>query len=345
MLREENATVLPFRDSATAQADRRRRVDEHARAVRSRTPPTRSTTSSRSRASPARGAAQLPDLARRPAGGRGGLMLVVIVTDNGFAAEAIRRSFRNTSGVRVAGYVDGRRACGAAVAEAEPDVVIVDEMTWSATARRPHRRGPRRGAVGQDRRPHLAARSRLGRRRRPRRRPRRDRQDGAAEHARPARARDLGRHGPSRLRRRRAAGERSTREHGNAHPARARDPPARRRRRLERRASPASSGSPSRRSSSTSRTSTESSASRTARRRATTRTSTGSSSPSHRPGRRRRAARSAPPREPLNRSSTLTRKANPSMTERIPRRADELDGPTSGRAVPTPHQARREARN
>jgi DNA-binding NarL/FixJ family response regulator len=61
-------------------------------------------------------------------------MLVVIVTDNGFAAEAIRRSFRNTSGVRVAGYVDGRRACGLAVAEAQPDVVIVDEMTWSSSA-------------------------------------------------------------------------------------------------------------------------------------------------------------------------------------------------------------------
>ena len=61
-------------------------------------------------------------------------MLLVIVTDNGFAAEAIRRSFRGTSGVRVAGYVDGRRPCGAAVAEAAPDVVIVDEMTWSANA-------------------------------------------------------------------------------------------------------------------------------------------------------------------------------------------------------------------
>jgi DNA-binding NarL/FixJ family response regulator len=61
-------------------------------------------------------------------------MVVVIVTDNGFAAEAIRRSFKNTSGVRVAGYVDGRRACGAAVSEARPDVVIVDEMTWSANA-------------------------------------------------------------------------------------------------------------------------------------------------------------------------------------------------------------------
>ena len=61
-------------------------------------------------------------------------MLVVIVTDNGFAAEAIRRSFRGTSGVRVAGYVDGRRACGAASPRPRPDVVIVDEMTWSANA-------------------------------------------------------------------------------------------------------------------------------------------------------------------------------------------------------------------
>ena len=61
-------------------------------------------------------------------------MLVVIVTDNGFAAEAIRRSFRGASGVRVAGYVDGRNPCGAAVAGAAPEVVLVDEMTWSATA-------------------------------------------------------------------------------------------------------------------------------------------------------------------------------------------------------------------
>ena len=61
-------------------------------------------------------------------------MVIVIVTDNGFAAEAIRRSFRDASGVRVAGYVDGRRPCGSAVAEERPDVVLVDEMTWSANA-------------------------------------------------------------------------------------------------------------------------------------------------------------------------------------------------------------------
>jgi DNA-binding NarL/FixJ family response regulator len=61
-------------------------------------------------------------------------MLVVIVTDNGFAAEAIRRSFRGASGVRVAGYVDGRGPVGTAVAEALPDIVLIDEMTWSANA-------------------------------------------------------------------------------------------------------------------------------------------------------------------------------------------------------------------
>jgi DNA-binding NarL/FixJ family response regulator len=61
-------------------------------------------------------------------------MQLVIVTDNGFAAEAIRRSFRGASGMHVAGYVDGRRSCVAAVTEARPDVVIVDEMTWSSAA-------------------------------------------------------------------------------------------------------------------------------------------------------------------------------------------------------------------
>jgi DNA-binding NarL/FixJ family response regulator len=61
-------------------------------------------------------------------------MVIVIVTDNGFAAEAIRHSLQNTRGIRVAGYVDGRHACGMAVAGAQPDVVIVDEMTWSVSA-------------------------------------------------------------------------------------------------------------------------------------------------------------------------------------------------------------------
>jgi DNA-binding NarL/FixJ family response regulator len=61
-------------------------------------------------------------------------MIVVIVTDNGFAAEAIRRSFRGASGVKIAGYVDGRRPCVSAVAATQPDVILVDEMTWSESA-------------------------------------------------------------------------------------------------------------------------------------------------------------------------------------------------------------------
>jgi DNA-binding NarL/FixJ family response regulator len=61
-------------------------------------------------------------------------MLAVIVTDNGFAAEAIRRALRNASGIQVAGYIDGRRSCASAIADTQPDVVVVDQMTWSACA-------------------------------------------------------------------------------------------------------------------------------------------------------------------------------------------------------------------
>jgi DNA-binding NarL/FixJ family response regulator len=61
-------------------------------------------------------------------------MLAVIVTDNGFAAEAIRRALRNASGIEVAGYIDGRRSCASAIADTQPDVVVVDQMTWSACA-------------------------------------------------------------------------------------------------------------------------------------------------------------------------------------------------------------------
>lgn len=61
-------------------------------------------------------------------------MRVVVVTDNGFAAEAIRRALRHASGLHVEGYVDGRHSCAAAIRDAQPDIVIVDEMTWSASA-------------------------------------------------------------------------------------------------------------------------------------------------------------------------------------------------------------------
>ena len=188
----------------------------------------------------ARRAAPAP-LAGRPARRRGGLMLVVIVTDNGFAAEAIRRSFRGASGVRVAGYVDGRRPCGAAVAEAQPGRRDRRRDDVVGHRRRPHLRGPPRGPdakiivlTAEPDADWLGDAVRAGRRRR-------DRQDGAADHARPARPRDLGRHRPSRLRRP-SAGRAHERDPRQPHAARARDPPARRARRVERPDRRASSG-------------------------------------------------------------------------------------------------------
>lgn len=62
------------------------------------------------------------------------MIRVVVITDNGFAAEAVRSALRHTSGLQVAGYVDGRQPCATAVKDAHADLVIVDEMTWSACA-------------------------------------------------------------------------------------------------------------------------------------------------------------------------------------------------------------------
>ena len=51
----------------------------------------------------------------------------LIVSDNALAASVISRCLRQASIRDVVGYVDASRACGAVVAELEPDVVIVDE--------------------------------------------------------------------------------------------------------------------------------------------------------------------------------------------------------------------------
>jgi DNA-binding NarL/FixJ family response regulator len=58
---------------------------------------------------------------------------VVLIADNGFVAEMIKRNLRSTSGLQVVGYVDGRHPCGAATAEADPQAVVIDEMTWPDT--------------------------------------------------------------------------------------------------------------------------------------------------------------------------------------------------------------------
>jgi DNA-binding NarL/FixJ family response regulator len=57
------------------------------------------------------------------------MIRLLIVADNAFVAEAIRRNVRHASALQVLGWVDGRRACATEVAEANPDAIVVDEMT------------------------------------------------------------------------------------------------------------------------------------------------------------------------------------------------------------------------
>jgi DNA-binding NarL/FixJ family response regulator len=56
-------------------------------------------------------------------------MRVLIIVDNGLTAEAIRREMRHAPTCRVIGYVNGRNTCAMAVADAAPDVVLVDDMS------------------------------------------------------------------------------------------------------------------------------------------------------------------------------------------------------------------------
>jgi DNA-binding NarL/FixJ family response regulator len=55
-------------------------------------------------------------------------MRLLIVADNALAAEAIRREMRYTSGFHVAGFINGRGPCVAALGDEHPDVVLVDDM-------------------------------------------------------------------------------------------------------------------------------------------------------------------------------------------------------------------------
>jgi DNA-binding NarL/FixJ family response regulator len=56
-------------------------------------------------------------------------MRVLIVVDNALTAEAIRREMRHVPSYRVIGYVNGRGPCGMAVADAAPDLVLIDDMS------------------------------------------------------------------------------------------------------------------------------------------------------------------------------------------------------------------------
>jgi DNA-binding NarL/FixJ family response regulator len=55
-------------------------------------------------------------------------MRVVIIADHAVAAEALRREVVSGGTCQVLGYLHGRRPCEAAVAQAGPDVVVIDEM-------------------------------------------------------------------------------------------------------------------------------------------------------------------------------------------------------------------------
>jgi DNA-binding NarL/FixJ family response regulator len=55
-------------------------------------------------------------------------MRVLIIVDNALTAEGIRLEMRHAPGCQIIGYVNGRGPCGTTVAEAAPDVVVIDDM-------------------------------------------------------------------------------------------------------------------------------------------------------------------------------------------------------------------------
>jgi DNA-binding NarL/FixJ family response regulator len=56
---------------------------------------------------------------------------LLIIADHSFVVEAIRLALRQTAGFQIAGFVDGRAPVAAALAELQPDVVLVDDMQGS----------------------------------------------------------------------------------------------------------------------------------------------------------------------------------------------------------------------
>jgi DNA-binding NarL/FixJ family response regulator len=53
---------------------------------------------------------------------------LLIVTDHSFVMQAIRLALRQTSGLEVVGFFDGRESVSAALVELQPEVVVVDDM-------------------------------------------------------------------------------------------------------------------------------------------------------------------------------------------------------------------------
>jgi DNA-binding NarL/FixJ family response regulator len=59
---------------------------------------------------------------------------LVIVADGSVAAHGVRLALRQTAGFHVVGFIDGRRPAAATLAQARPDVVVVDDMADPALA-------------------------------------------------------------------------------------------------------------------------------------------------------------------------------------------------------------------
>jgi DNA-binding NarL/FixJ family response regulator len=65
----------------------------------------------------------------RPTEGNPPEMRVLIIVDNALTAEAIRHEMRHAPSCRVLGYVNGRGSCAKTIADADPGLVIVDDMS------------------------------------------------------------------------------------------------------------------------------------------------------------------------------------------------------------------------
>jgi DNA-binding NarL/FixJ family response regulator len=53
---------------------------------------------------------------------------MVIVADSSFVIETIRLALRNSAGLKLLGKVDGRASVRGPIGEAQPDIVLIDEM-------------------------------------------------------------------------------------------------------------------------------------------------------------------------------------------------------------------------
>jgi DNA-binding NarL/FixJ family response regulator len=55
-------------------------------------------------------------------------MRALVMADSPFAAETIHRSLRRDAAIELVGSADGRRPCSAAIAAAQPDIVVLEDM-------------------------------------------------------------------------------------------------------------------------------------------------------------------------------------------------------------------------